>query len=121
MSYAETQERAADIIAEKGQAVTLSPHTAGSYDTATGGVTVTETPAVATTGVLLPLARGFAHRPDSNIRLGDLQLLLPGDIAAPVLGAQATIGGKPYTVIEVSPLAPGGTNLMYDCIVRGAG
>jgi hypothetical protein len=118
MTYAATQTRAAALIASKGQAVTITPHTAAAYNVSDGSVALTEAPTVSTTGVLLPLPKGFVHR--ENVRIGDQQLLLPGDITAPKIGATVTIGGTGYVIVEVSPLNPGGTNLIYDVIVRGA-
>lgn len=119
MSYVATQARAADMIAEKGRSVTLTRHAGGAYDTATGEVALVDT-VTTTKGVLLPLPRGFTHLAGTNIRVGDQQLLLPGDITAPAIDDMVSIGGVAYTIIEVSPLNPGGTNLLYDCIVRGA-
>ena len=119
MTYAATQTRAAALLTDKGRAVTLTRKTAGSYDTATGTVALTDA-TTATTGVLLPLSRGFTHREGTNIRVGDQQLLLPGNLAAPNIDDTVTIGGTLYVIVEVSPLNPGGTNLIWDCIVRGA-
>lgn len=120
MTYLATQVAAKRLIVAKGRSVTLTRHAESAYNTATGGVTTVDT-ATATTGVLLPLPRGLVHGAGSNISVGDQQLLLPGDIAAPAIADTVTIGGIGYTIIEVSPLNPGGTNLVYDCIVRGAG
>jgi hypothetical protein len=117
MSYADTQVSAARIIASKGQAVTLTASTAGAYDPATGSVALTPS-TVTTTGVVLPLSRGITHAAGTDIQVGDQQLLLPGDIAQPAIGTKATIGGVDYTIIEVSPLSPGGTALLHDCVIR---
>lgn len=118
MSYADTQSRAAALIADKGQAVTLTRHSAAAYDTATATVATLDEPTT-TTGVVLPLARGFVHAANSNIRVGDQQLLLPGDIDAPQVNDTVTIGGFTASIVEVSPLSPAGTVLMYDCVIRG--
>jgi hypothetical protein len=117
VSYLGTQTAAARLLADKGQAVTLTVSTPGPY--ANGAVTLTET-TVQTTGVVLPLSRGLKHMPGTDIVAGDQQLLLPGDIAQPSLDTKATIGGVDYTVVEVAPLDPGGTALLYDCVIRGA-
>jgi hypothetical protein len=119
MSYPGTQTAAARLIAEKGQSVTLTRKSAGSYDLATSSVAVTDAPETVS-AVILPLSRGLRHMEGSNIQVGDQQLLLGGDIAAPQIDDTITVGSAIYTIVEVSPLNPGGTNLIYDCVIRGA-
>ena len=54
MDYASLQTKAADLVANYGQAVTLTQHSSGSYDAGTSGVTLTETPtSCANTGVAI--------------------------------------------------------------------
>lgn len=107
------------LIAAKGQPVTLTLHAGGAYDLATNTVALTDT-TVATVGVVLPISRGLRHMAGSNIGVDDQQLLLPGDIAQPAIDTKATINGKTYVIVEVSPLAPAGEALIYDCMIRGA-
>jgi hypothetical protein len=120
VSYADDQTSAKQLLAEAGQAVTLTPPTTGTYDPNTATVTGAAPTPVTTTGVVLPLSRGLKHMPGTDITASDQQLLLPGDIAEPVLDTKATIGGVDYTIKEVAPLNPGGTSLLYDCVIRGA-
>jgi hypothetical protein len=119
MTYASSLSACKRMISAKGQAVTLTSHSAGAYDTTAGAATLTDTQVV-TVGVLLPLSRGLAHIPGTNIQASDQQLLLPGDIAQPSLDTTVTIGSNDYTLVEVKPLNPGGVNILYDCLVRGA-
>lgn len=107
------------MIAESGQAVTLTPPASGTYDTATGTVSGAAGTPVSTVGVVLPLSRGLKHMPGTDITISDQQLLLPGDIAQPALDTKATIGGVDYTIKEVAALSPAGTPLLYDCVIRG--
>lgn len=108
----------ATLIAAKGQMVTLDWTEQAAYDPANG--TVTSTPVtVVTDGVVLPLSRGLRYMSGSDITVDDQQLLLPGGVAQPPVGAVATIGGKKFSVIEVAPLAPAGEAEIYDCIIRG--
>jgi hypothetical protein len=106
------------LIAAKGQAMTLAYHGASAYDPSTATVTLTDTQ-VTTVGVVLPLSRGLKNMPGSTIGIDDQQLLLPGDIAQPAIDTTVTVGSKNYVITQVSPLAPDGTALIYDCIVRG--
>jgi hypothetical protein len=118
LSYADDQASALALITESGQAVTLTPPSSGAYNTATGSVGSSSPATVTTTGVVLPLSRGLKHMAGSDIAVGDQQLLLPGNIAQPALDTKATIGGLDYTIKEVAPLNPGGTALLYDCVIR---
>lgn len=106
------------LLSRKGQSITLTLEAAGDYDPATSSATLTES-MVTTVGVVLPIARGVRFASGSTIEAGDQQLLLPGDIDEPALNTKATIGGTDYVIVEVSPLAPDGDALIYDCIIRG--
>jgi len=107
------------LIASKGQAMTLTYHGASAYDPATATVTLTDTQ-VATVGLILPLSKGLRNMPGSTIGVDDQQLLLPGDIDQPAIDTTVTAGTKNYVITQVAPLAPAGTPLIYDCIIRGA-
>lgn len=113
------QSDAAALLAEAGQAVTLTPPSNGTYNTATATVSGGSATPVQTTGVVLPLSRGLKHMPGTDIQAGDQRLLLPGDIAEPAIDTKAHIGGVDYTIKEVDPLNPAGTPLLYDCVIRG--
>lgn len=144
MSYADDQLSAKVLLAEAGQVVILTPPSTGTYDPSTGtvigagaallteagGVVLTEVGdevllesgaaivTIITIGVVLPLSRGLKHMPGTDIAAGDQQLLLPGDIAQPEIDTKVTIGGADFTIKEVAPLSPGGTALLYDCVIR---
>lgn len=116
MNYGFLLNAAVAMIQAQGQPVTLTAPVV-AYNTASSTATNSGTP-VTTTGVLLPLSRGLKHMPGTDIQSGDQQLLLPGNIAQPLVDTQAVINGKTYTIIEVSPVNPAGTAVYYDCIVR---
>lgn len=113
-----TPARVLEMIAAKGQAVTLTISEAGEYDLDTNAVTLTET-TVATRGVILPLSRGLKAMAGTSIQSDDQQLLLAGTIDQPPLGTKVTAGAKTFKIVEVAPLAPAGEALVYDCIIRG--
>lgn len=108
----------AATLADAGQPMTLTYRGSASYDTTTGAVTAATT-TVPTSGVLLPLSRGLMHTPGTNISIGDQRLLLPGSIAGPAIDTTVTIGGRDFVIVEVTHLSPSGTELLYDCIIRG--
>jgi hypothetical protein len=117
MSYLATQSRAAAALARKGQSVTIAGASSATYDPATSATTPVAYNATAM-GVVLPL-NPFKLQMDS-VKQGDETLLLPGTIAEPPLGAIVTLaGGNEYTLIAVDPLHPDGTELLFDCVIRG--
>ena len=127
MSYADNLATVQRLLSSKGQSVTLTYESDGGYDIATATATLT-TSTVTTTGVLLPLSqgvRGFKYgtsaESGTDILSSDQSLFLPGSIDEPVPGTKAAIGSTNYTVIAVSPLNPGGTCVLFECVVRGAG
>jgi len=111
------------MIAAKGQTVTLTARTAGSYDTSTGSASITETTQTGK-AVILPLAH--YRKAQGNVVAGDETLLLAGvdttgaALNAPKVDSLVTdANSKVYTVIAVDKLAPAGLNIIYDCVVRG--
>lgn len=126
MKYTQNRTNAAAVIGRKGTTATINRAVAGSYDTATGTITNTST-TTATKGVILPLSRGISKEAGSNIRAGDQQLLLSAIandgsvITRPNVDDTVKIGPNLYTIVDVSPLSPDDTDIMYDLVIRGAG
>ena len=116
MNYAAFQQTASWMLSSQGQPVTLTPP-GGTYDVTTSAFTANGVP-FQSTGVLIPLSRGLTHTPGTDIQSGDMQLLLPGTIAAPAIDTRAVINGRIYTIIEVSTVNPAGTAIYHDAIVR---
>ncbi|MFM9829733.1 MAG: hypothetical protein ACKVOB_13490 [Sphingomonas sp.] len=111
-------------IAAKGQTVTLTRNTSGTYDPATGAASITTTTQIGK-GVILPLA-AFA-KAQGNVVEGDQQLLLgaldtAGSVlTAPVVDDSVTLAdGSVVTITAIDPLEPAGLSIIYDCRVRGA-
>lgn len=117
---------AANMLAKKGQSMTLAYVGGGTYDPATG-TTSGSAPASATVkGAILPLAP-FKKAGNSNIVEGDQSLLLSAidtsgnAITEPMVNGSVTdANAEPWTLIAVEPLAPAGLAILYDCIVRRA-
>lgn len=119
MDYSTIQQTASWVLTTQGEPVTLTLPGSGTYDPTTATFSGTPTQ-VQTFGTLLPLDRGLTHIPGTDIQSGDQQLLLAGAIAQPPVGSTVQVAGRPYTIMEVNPVAPGGLALYYDCIVRGS-
>lgn len=118
------RSRAHDMLAAKGQAVTLTRQAAGAYNPATGAATITPT-TQAGKGVILPLS---AFRKSlGNVVEGDAQLLLSGLTAGGTVLTEPEVAdtvtdanGDVWTITGYEPLAPAGLTIIYDAIVRRA-
>lgn len=114
----------------KGQVVTLTREAAGVYNPATGAAAITPTTQTGS-GVVFeyPITirsrGGSRDEPNTLILAGDKQLLLSalnttgGTITRPQAGDRATIAGVVYTITAVGPLSPAGTDVYYECNIRG--
>jgi hypothetical protein len=125
VSYADDRLSAADMLAEDGQTVTLAYVGTSVYDPATGTTTNTAPDPASVKGAFFPLSA--FRKAQGNIVEGDQQLLLSAldtsgaAITAPqVNGTVTDANAKPWTIIAVDPLSPGGTDVLYDCIARRA-
>lgn len=112
-----------DLIAAKGQAVTLTRQAAGAYDPATGAAAIT-TSTQAGKGVILPLSP--MRKNGDSIVEGDQAMLLSGlnsagaALTAPKVSDTVTdSNSKVWTLIGIEPLAPAGLSIIYDCVIRG--
>lgn len=119
------RSRAAQLIAAKGQTVTLTRRAAGSYDTAAGAAAITTSTQTAA-GVVLPMST-FRKASDAIVVEGDRQLLLSAlnsagaALTAPHVDDTVTLAdGSVSTIVAVDPLSPAGMDLIFDCTLRKA-
>jgi len=112
------------LLKGKGQAITLTTVTPGTYNPATGGVTNTTTATQSGFGAVI---EWDARHIDGNLILAtDKRLLLSplnsagAALTAPKLGDTVTdAAGVTYTLVApLKTLSPAGTVVMYDCNVR---
>lgn len=118
------RDTATRLLTAKGQTVTLTSRAAGSYNPATGAASVT-TSTQAAKAVLLPKS-GLRNQGNAEVPAGDVQCLLSAMttagavLTAPQVNDTVTdVNSRVLTVIEVAPLAPDGTAVMYDLTLRG--
>jgi len=121
--YARLQATVNRLLKGKGQSLTLTKVTAGTYNPATGGFTGAGTSTQTAYGAIFDY--GTKQIDGTLIKAGDKQLLLSAfntDGAAltdPVLGDTVSIGGVVYTLVEpLKEVNPAGTVVMFDCNVR---
>lgn len=120
------RDTAIALIAKKGKTVTLTSRTAGSYSPSTGAATVT-TATQSVKAVILPLTQGVRKMSGADVPQGDVQCLLSPETTAgvtltgPDINDTVTdVNGRVLSVVEVAPLAPDGTTVLYDCKLRSA-
>ena len=121
--YARLQSTADKMLKGKGQSLTLTKVTAGTYNPETGGFTGAGTSTQMAYGAIFDY--GTKQIDGTLIKAGDKQLLLSAfktdgaALTAPVLGDTVSIGGVVYTLVEpLKEINPAGTNVMYECNLR---
>jgi hypothetical protein len=128
--YDDLADTAADMLAEFGQAVTLTKAGTATYDPTTGTTSVTGGGSQTVSGCVFEyssfIRSGQRSEPGSLIQAGDKQLLLAATatdgtaLNAPKPTDVVTVGSVAYTITAVAPLDPAGTPVYYECNIRGA-
>jgi hypothetical protein len=119
--YSKMQATANRLLKGKGQEITLTRRTAGTYGPATGTAAVTTTTQTAY-GAMFEY--GDKNIDGVLIKEGDKQLLLSAlnsagtALVAPQLNDTVTINTVVYTVVRIKPLSPAGTTVLFDCNIR---
>lgn len=120
--YSEIAETANEILAEYGQAVTLTRIVPGTYNPATGGMTGASTSTQTGWGAVFEYIN--KNIDGTLIQSGDKQLLLSAinsagtALTAPIINDTVTIGGVVMTITQIKPLSPAGTTVLFDCNLR---
>ena len=121
--YTRLQATANRLLRGKGQSLTLTRITAGTYDPATGGMTGATTSTQSAYGAIFDY--GAKQIDGTLIKAGDKQLLLSPfktdgtALTAPVLGDTVTVGSIVYTLVEpLKEINPAGTVVMYEVNLR---
>jgi hypothetical protein len=122
-NYAKTKATVERMLAKYGQAITLTHHSLGAYDPATGTATDT-TSTQAAKGAIFEWGQqgstpsfGKSMIPSSSIVAGDKQLFLsPTNITVPEVNDNITdVNGVMYLIKMVKTLAPAGTVVLIEC------
>jgi len=122
MNYTRNQTSVNATLKSKGQVVTLTKKSTGSYSTSAGSATVTTSTQSAYAVVF---DYGTKQIDGTLIKAGDKNLLLSPlktdgtALTAPELNDTVIVGGITYTLVEpLKTLNPGGTVILYDCNMR---
>lgn len=105
------------MLTSKGQPVTITRKTAGTYNPATGSATVTTT---TQTGYGVIFDHGDRNVDGTLIQAGDKNLLLSAiGITVPELNDTVTVGGAVYTIVQpLKVICPATTVVMYELNLR---
>ncbi len=121
--YTRLQNTAQKLLKGKGQSLTLTKVTAGTYNPATGAMTGTTTSTQTAYGAVFDY--GSKQIDGTLIKAGDKQLLLSAfktdgtALTAPVLGDTVSIGGVVYTLVEpLKTVGPAGITVIYEATLR---
>ena len=121
--YTRLQNTAQKLLKGKGQTLTLTKVTAGTYNPATGAMTGASTSTQAAYGAVFDY--GAKQIDGTLIKAGDKQLLLSAfktdgtALTAPVLGDTVSIGGVVYTLVEpLKTVGPAGITVIYEANLR---
>lgn len=121
--YTRLQNTAQKLLKGKGQSITLTKVTAGTYNPATGAMTGTTTSTQTAYGAIFDY--GAKQIDGTLIKAGDKQLLLSAfktdgtALTAPVLGDTVSIGGVVYTLVEpLKTVGPAGITVIYEANLR---
>lgn len=121
--YGESQDDAEELIAEFGQAVTITRSTAGAYNTASGTAALTPTTENGTGAEVAFTEQAIAG---TLVQGGDKKLLvspLKTDGTALTKPQADTdtvtlLDGSVWTVKAVDTLAPAGVNVLFTLLLR---
>jgi len=108
----------AKTLKAKGQAMTLTRVSGGTYDPVAGSVTTPVTTTYTVYGIETAFRDGLTMSAGTLIQSGDRQAVVAADQATPVPGDSLTIGGVVWHVIAVNAVNPAGAALLFKCQVR---
>lgn len=115
--YTDLRATAAALLTDKGQSMTLTKRTSGTYDPATGAATVTEA-TYSVTGAVFDFPAAVID--GTLIQQGDKKVLISvlGLSVEPDADDSLTIGGTAHQIVQVKKLSPAGTTVLWTLQVR---
>ncbi len=117
VNYAALQATATRLLRDNGQSITFTFETGEVIDPATGTVT---TPAGESTVDGFGVATNFknAEIDGQSVLASDMKLLASNVATEPTAGAKVSVNGKTFRVMQVTPINPANSNVMYICQIR---
>ena len=117
INYTALQSTATRLLQSNGQSVTFRYETGEVINPATGTVT---TPASEETVPGFGVAINYknAEIDGQTVLASDLKLLVSNLATAPEVNWKVTVNSKAWRVMQVMPINPAGTNVMYILQIR---
>ena len=112
--YSGLQATASRLIDKFGQDATLSKQGADTgqpWDPEPGA-------AVTSDAILCDIGYSLMNRNETLVQKGDRRVLISVIGSAPELGDQMIVESVTYNIIDLMPLSPGGTVLLYEAMLR---
>lgn len=107
---------ALDLLGRKGQPITITAITTGTYSTVTGGVTSAED---VQTGVGVLVGYKASEIDGTNIKRGDVKVIVAASgLTEPKVNGLVSFIGFTGTIKNVEIVAPDGTPIVYKLQVR---
>lgn len=119
--YTRLQATASRLLKDKGQLVTFTRTTEGTFDPVTGKRTGTSESTFTADGVLGNYSgkeAGALRAAGVEVRMDDRKLLIAAPETPPDLGDKVTVGGTSYTILNIKPVNPAGTAITYELHLR---
>ena len=113
--YSKTAATSKRLLTQFGAACTVKHPTGTAYDPATGTMAPTY---ASTDSVAAVFAYPQKYIDGTLILQGDQKALCAPDVAV-VQGDTVTWQGKDYVVVNVKPVSPAGTPVLYEAQLRG--
>jgi hypothetical protein len=105
-------------LQKKGQAMTLTRVSAGTYDPVTGNTTGATAATHTVHGIVTNYTTALKNAGDSLIQSGDRLATIEAVTVAPAVNDTLTIGGIVWKIMAIDPIDPAGTAYIYKCQIR---
>ena len=116
--YEDMANTATQLLTEFGQAISITSNVTSSYNTTTGSQSIAT---ITQSGIGAIFDYGSKAIDGTLIKQGDKQLLLSvSGIFEPKIGDIVTALNGTSTITMVKSISPAGTQVMYECNLRGA-
>lgn len=117
INYTALQSTATNLLTDNGQAVTFSYTSGAVINPATGEVTDAGS-VTNVAGYGVAVAYKTAEIDGQSVLASDLKLIANNVATAPAVGWTVSVNSRTWRVMNVQPLNPAGTNIMYICQLR---
>lgn len=114
--YSGLQATASRILKDKGQEVTFTHTTPGSFDPILGEDVGPTTSLIVGFGVALDYNNSEVD--GTIVQSGDIRFILENVIVAPVNGDTVPIDSKVHRVMNIKPTSPAGIPVIYEVQLR---